>query len=242
MATKFRKILGYSRVSTAEQAADNRTSLASQEREIRGVAMIHGIEPAEIFTDAGVSGGIPLADRPAGARLSAALEPGVCIVASRLDRAFRSASDALATVEKWKSQGVDLILVDCGADPVSSNGASRLFFGILASVAQFEKERIAERMQEGKRAKAAKGGLAGGLPPYGFRKIGQGRAAMLEPNECEQAIIKRMLKMKKSGKTIREITAQLNAENIRLRNGGIWLPSQVHRTITMATKRMQTAT
>ena len=105
---KFTKIIGYCRVSTTEQASDGRTSLAAQENAIRGAAMIYGVEPAavEIFADPAISGATPL-DRPAGARLCASLQPGVCVVASKLDRIFRSASDALATVERWKARGVD---------------------------------------------------------------------------------------------------------------------------------------
>jgi DNA invertase Pin-like site-specific DNA recombinase len=143
VASWFKKTLGYVRVSTTEQASDDRSSLVTQEQAIRGVAMIHGVEVTEIYSDAGVSGSIPLAHRPAGGRLTAALEQGSVVVASKLDRVFRSASDALSTVEAWKQRGVDLILVDCGTDPVSSNGNSKLFFSILASVAEFERSRIA---------------------------------------------------------------------------------------------------
>jgi DNA invertase Pin-like site-specific DNA recombinase len=97
-------------------------------------------------------------------------------------------------------------------------------------------------MMEGKRQKAARGGSAGGLAPYGFKKVGQGRAAMLVENPEEQKVLARMLDLRGQGKTIREITSQLNAENIRLRNGGLWRSSQTHRAIVMATKRMQDAT
>jgi DNA invertase Pin-like site-specific DNA recombinase len=195
----FKKILGYSRVSTTEQASDDRTSLQTQEREIRGSAMIRGVDCVEIYSDPGVSGSIPLAERPAGARLVAALEPGTLVVASKLDRIFRSASDALSTVERWKAQGIDLILVDCGTEPVSANGNSKLFFGILASVAEFEKGRIAERMREGRKGKAERGGHIGGLPPYGFRKVGHGRGAMLEIDPAGHATIASIKQLRDQG-------------------------------------------
>jgi hypothetical protein len=41
------------------------------------------------------------------------------VVAAKLDRLFRSASDALSAVEAWKQHGVDLMLLDYGSDPVS---------------------------------------------------------------------------------------------------------------------------
>jgi DNA invertase Pin-like site-specific DNA recombinase len=227
----FTKIIGYARVSTAEQAADGRTSLASQEQAIKGVAMIHGIANVEIYADPGVSGAVPLNERPGGARLTAALEPGVLVVGSKLDRIFRSASDALQTVDAWKQCGVDLVLIDCGSDPVSSNGASKLFFGILASVAEFERGRIRERMLEGKAGKKARGGHIGGCVPYGYRKVGEGRAAMLVPDPDEQREIKYIKQLRAGGLTYRGTIALLNNRGIKLRSGKPWTNSQLHRVI-----------
>jgi putative DNA-invertase from lambdoid prophage Rac len=223
-----RKILGYIRVSTTDQAKDNRSSLAAQESAIRGLAMIHGIEDVEIFSDPGVSGGIALEDRPGGAALCSRLAPGTLVVASKLDRIFRSASDALATVERWKAQGIDLILIDCGTDPVSANGASKLFFGILASVAEFEKSRIAERLTTGREAKKARGGALGGSAPYGFVKVGTGRAAMLEPDAAEQAVIARIKELREQGVSYRKVIDQLTSEGHYMRSGSPFTLQQLH--------------
>jgi DNA invertase Pin-like site-specific DNA recombinase len=225
------RIVGYTRVSTTEQASDERTSLATQESAIRGLAMIHGIADVTLYSDPGISGGIALEDRPAGAALCEALEPGSIVVASKLDRVFRSASDALATVERWKAQGVDLILVDCGTEPVSANGNSKLFFSILASVAEFEKGRIAERMKEGRAGKKARGGHIGGFAPYGFRKVGEGRNAALERDEGEQATIAHIKALKAAGATHRAVLAQLAREGVTLRNGSPFSMQQLHNVL-----------
>lgn len=222
------KILGYMRVSTVEQAEDNRTSLATQESAIRGLAMIHGIQDVTIFSDPGISGSIPLNERPAGSRLTAQLSPGTIVVASKLDRVFRSASDALSTVEAWKAQGVDLILIDCGTEPVSANGNSKLFFSILASVAEFEKGRIAERMKEGRAGKKARGGHIGGLAPYGFRKVGEGRAAMLEPDETEQQTIAWIKEMREQGVTYRAVIDVLTNADVKMRSGNPFTLTLLH--------------
>jgi site-specific DNA recombinase len=55
-----------------------------------------------------VSGSLPLADRPEGNRLLATAGKGDVIVVSKLDRAFRSAADALTVLEELKAQGVGL--------------------------------------------------------------------------------------------------------------------------------------
>jgi DNA invertase Pin-like site-specific DNA recombinase len=223
-----RKILGYTRVSTLDQAKDDRSSLAAQEAAIRGLAMIHGIEDIEIFADPGISGAVALEDRPGGAKLCARLAPGTIVVASKLDRIFRSASDALTTVERWKAQGIDLILIDCGTDPVSANGTSKLFFSILASVAEFEKMRILERTKEGRAGKKARGGHIGGSAPYGFRKVGEGRAAMLEHDPAEQAVIQRIKDLRDQGATYRKVIDQLTDEGHFMRSGTPFTLPQLH--------------
>jgi putative DNA-invertase from lambdoid prophage Rac len=69
MAPLKQRILAYARVSTAEQAA-NGDSLATQRQQIEGYAMMKGWQIAEFFIDGGVSGSVPLAERPEGRRCS----------------------------------------------------------------------------------------------------------------------------------------------------------------------------
>src|SRR4051794_18956376 len=66
-------VFGYTRVSTAEQAADDRTSLATQRRKIAAAAELAGLAIDEIVEEAGVSGSKPLAERPSGGPLLARL-------------------------------------------------------------------------------------------------------------------------------------------------------------------------
>jgi hypothetical protein len=64
----------------------------------------------------------------------------------------------LVTAEAWHKRGISLILVDSGVDPVSDNGTGTLFLSILASVAEFERQRIADRVREGRTGKRQRGG------------------------------------------------------------------------------------
>src|SRR6266702_1582982 len=116
-------ILSYVRCSTEEQAAEGTTTLAKQERKNRGFAMMRGVDSFDIvnYVDAGVSGSIPMCDRPEGGRMLDDMKAGDLVVAAKLDRIFRSALDALQTVEKFKERGVDLVLLDIGTDPVNQN-------------------------------------------------------------------------------------------------------------------------
>ncbi len=92
-------VYGYARVSTSRQAEDGE-SLDVQQRTITGYAMMQGLGLDRVFIERGVSGSKPLADRPEGAALLAALRPGDAVVTAKLDRMFRSALDALDVLRR----------------------------------------------------------------------------------------------------------------------------------------------
>lgn len=184
-------ILGYTRVSTADQAQDNRTSLPEQENVIYGYAMTQGIDRfgVQIYSDAGVSARVQLKHRPEGDRLLKDAQPGDTVVASKMDRIFRSARDALETVDYFMQQKINLVLFDMGIQPVTGEGMSRMFFTMVAAFAEFERQRIRERMIQGKALKVKKGGHIGGEPAYGYRVVGEGRSAMIEEDPTEQEVV-----------------------------------------------------
>lgn len=201
---------GITRVSTLDQA--DGTSLADQVKKIEAIATVAGLTVDRIFEDAGISGSIPLAERPAGGEMVAQLEPGDTVICNKIDRLFRSAADALTTVKEWQERDINLIVVAFGADPVTANGTSKLLMGILAMVAEFERDLIRERMQDGREAKKAKGGHIGGTAPFGFRKVGEGKGAMLEPIAEQQAAIDLMVERYAKGASLRTIATYVAAQ------------------------------
>jgi DNA invertase Pin-like site-specific DNA recombinase len=206
-------VFGYTRVSTAEQAADDRTSLATQRRKIAAAAELAGLAIDEIVEEAGVSGSRPLAERPNGGTLLARLRKGDTLIVAKLDRAFRNAADALATAEQLKAEKIDLVVADMGSEPVTQNGVSRMFFGMLALVAEFERERIRERLADGRGAKRAAGGHIGGQTPFGFSKVGVGRAARLEPDPAQQEAIITIHTLAAEGMASRAIAVAVKAQH-----------------------------
>jgi len=63
----------------------------------------------EVFDDAGVSGGKPLASRPSGSRLLAATRRGKAVViVAKLDRLFRSVADAANVIADFERKGTEL--------------------------------------------------------------------------------------------------------------------------------------
>jgi putative DNA-invertase from lambdoid prophage Rac len=193
---------GYARVSTALQA-DEGESLEVQRRKIEGRALELGVTLDHVYVERGVSGSRPLEQRPQGKLLLAALKPGDTVIASKLDRMFRSASDALRVLETLKRQRVSLVLLDMGGD-VTGDGITKLVFTILSAVATFERERLQERIREGKAHQRDQGVHLGGSRPFGYT-VGAG--GTLEPVADEQRAIKDMLTLKDQGRSLRVIAA-----------------------------------
>jgi putative DNA-invertase from lambdoid prophage Rac len=195
------KVFGYCRVSTAEQA-NSGLSLETQQQQITGYAMMKGWAIAEFFVEAGVSGSVPLADRPEGQRMLAVLQAGDVIITAKLDRAFRSAADALGTLEQLKDDKIGLHMIDLGGD-VTGNGISKLVFTILSAVAENERDRIRERVRDAKRHRASQQLYNGGKRPFGYDIV----KGELKPNLNEQAALERGRLMKLKEASYRAIAA-----------------------------------
>ncbi len=192
-------VYGYCRVSTREQA-EGGESLTTQERTIRGYAMMKGWDIAAMFIEGGVSGSIAFAERPEGKKLVATLRFRDVLITPKMDRMFRNAADALVTLQSLRDDGVALHMIDLGGD-VTNNGVSKLVFTILAAVAENERDRIRERIREVKQDMKKRGRYSGGKRPYGWNVID----GELVPNPDEQAAINAMLEMRQLGQSFREI-------------------------------------
>ena len=216
-------IYGYIRVSTTTQA-DNGESLEVQRRKIEARAQEQGWTLDRVFVERGVSGGKPLADRPQGKALLAVLARGDVLIASKLDRVFRSASDALTIMEGFKRQGVGLYLLDLGGE-VTGNGIGAMVFTIMSAVAQFERERIAERIADMKADQKSRGRYLGGAVPFGYRKVvkseGGKQIKQLEPVPKEQAAIKRMRRLHLEGKSLRVISQDMKKRGHDVSHEGV---------------------
>src|SRR4029077_6535144 len=170
-------------------------------------AMQRGQKLDQVIVEPGISGAVPFADRPEGGKLWADLRKGDTLVAAKLDRMFRSAGDCLAVVEAFKASGVSLFLLDLngGADDVSGNGIARLFLTIVSAFAEFERDRIGERIRATKRAQKARGEYSGGAVPFGYRA--EGRQLVRLPEQ--QRAIKRICAWRDAGLSLRAISAKL---------------------------------
>src|SRR5262249_10825713 len=103
--------ISYIRVSSDEQA-DSGLGLEAQPQRMPASFAIKGVHLAEVFEDPGISGGKPLATRPAGSLLLAAVKKRKAIViVAKLDRLFRSVADAATVIADFDKKGIQLVAI-----------------------------------------------------------------------------------------------------------------------------------
>jgi DNA invertase Pin-like site-specific DNA recombinase len=130
---------------------------------------------------------------------------------------FRSALDALQTVEALRERGVSLVLLDLGGD-ISGNGLSKFFLTIVAAFAEVERDRIRERVRQTKRDQRARGKYLGGVPPFGWRVNDEGALCEVPG---QQAAIRTMRSLRAEGASLRQISAAMRAEGMAISHAGV---------------------
>jgi hypothetical protein len=121
--------------------------------------------------------------------------------------------DLAVLLEQFQRRGVSLVSVAESLDTGSTSG--RLVLNIMVSVSQWEREAIGERTRDAMRHKKSKLEFLGNAP-YGYRQAADKRH--VEPEPGEQAILERIQRLRKGGKSLRKIADQLNRLKIRTRH------------------------
>lgn len=209
------RIIGYCRVSTEEQR-DEGVSLAAQRTRLVAYALAHGLELADVVEDAGVSGKVPPAERPALGRALERIRAGEAdgLVAIKLDRISRSVRDVLALADDAQRLGWRLVSVSENLDTGSATG--RFTLTILAALAQLEREQIAERTRFALDSIAQGGRLRSHRTPFGYRLAGDrttataGERAALVEHDGEQRILAEILRLDAENLGARRIARTLN--------------------------------
>lgn len=139
------RTFAYCRVSTADQTTDNQVA------EICAAGF--NVEPKRIVTET-VSGSVPAMERKGFAKLLDRLEADDVLLVTKLDRLGRNAMDVRATVERLATEGVRVHCLALGGVDLTSP-AGKMTMGVIAAVAEFERDLLIERTQSGlARAKA----------------------------------------------------------------------------------------
>lgn len=209
LEVKELRILGYVRVSTAEQE-ESGLGLEAQEAQLRGECERRGWKLVELIADPGHSG--KTLDRPGVQRALTMLAQHRAdgLVIAKLDRLTRSVLEFCLLVEWFDEVGATLVALDLAID--TSTPAGRLMANVLAAFAEWERDMIAARTRAGLAALRARG-----------KPIGR-------PSVADQPELERWIRQmrEEEGKTLQEIADTLNAEGVpTLRGAPEWRPSSV---------------
>jgi DNA invertase Pin-like site-specific DNA recombinase len=213
------KVIGYTRVSTDEQAATG-VSLAAQAEKLSAYAALYGLQIVEMIEDAGQSA--KSLKRPGLQRALQLLKAGHAdgLLIAKLDRLSRSVKDWNALIDRYFGErgGRELFSVADSIDTRSAAG--RLVLNVLMSVGQWEREAIGERTRDALRHKRSNGQRISGRIPFGFRLADDG--VLLVEDPTEQAILREIDGLRAAGLSLRKIAAALNREGVPTKEGGEW--------------------
>lgn len=137
-------VLGYARVSTEQQSLDRQIDALKR----YGCDLIY----TEKMTGT-------KRNRPELEKLLDRITEGDTVVIAELSRLGRSTKDLIELTELFQSKGVHLVSLKESID--TSNSTGKLLFTLMSALAQFERDLISERTQEGLKAARARGRLGG---------------------------------------------------------------------------------
>lgn len=133
------RVFAYCRVSTSDQTTDN------QINEIVGAGFSITLQRTIVET---ISGSVAARERKGFGQLINKLESGDVLVVTKLDRLGRNAMDVRTTVEALEGMGVRVHCLALGGTDLTSP-AGKLTMGVIAAVAEFERDLLIERTQAG---------------------------------------------------------------------------------------------
>ncbi len=205
----------YCRVSTDEQAREG-LSLDEQRSRLRAYCHAMGWQmPIREFVDDGFSA--KNLKRPAMIEVLKLIESKQIskLLVTKLDRLSRRLLDLLTMIELLERHDVSLVSTSEAFDTDTPSG--RLTLQVLGAVAEFERERIRERVVENM-THAAKSGKWLSRAPYGYRLVDK----VLVVDEVQARIVKDVYQMFRSGSGYFAIAKRLNRDGIVSPQGKQW--------------------
>jgi DNA invertase Pin-like site-specific DNA recombinase len=227
-------LVAYVRAS-ADGPADT-FGLDTQIARIHSWARANGHCIIAVHEDAITSSTRDLAERPGlRAALSLLTPPSratglVVACMDRLARELGIQESILATI--WRAGGTvfttedGLIAQEDPDDPMRN-----VYRQLMGAMAELDKDYVAKKLREGRRAKAARGMHSVGIYPYGYHGAGTGRDRDAAPQGDEQETIRRIVELRGEDRSYRDIAATLDAEGRRPRRADHWSPMAVRNIV-----------
>lgn len=222
------RAVAYLRISTGHQL-DGVSIDAQKSAVVAYVASQHGISLVDVIVDAGVSAGIPLHKREGGKQLLNMINSKKVdvVIATKLDRLFRSTANCLTTIDGWNKKNISLVLLDMGGAVMdTSSPMGRLFLTMMSGVAECEKALIGTRTKEALDHKRQQGQRISKDPPLGFKF----QDGMVVEDPQEQAVLHKVRSLRDAGYSWGRIANGLNQKGTKAR-GKKWYAQTLQRAL-----------
>lgn len=189
-ATNKQRVALYIRVSTDEQAKDDRYGIELQKSALMGLVsskpdnfMLAGEQ--YVYLDDGISGTVKLDERPAFSRLKEDVimspegeRPFDAVAVYKIDRFARQLKILLDVIEFF--DGYDIKFISANESIDTSTPFGKAMLGIVGVIAELERDTILKRTQDGRWEFFEGGGVLGNAAPYGYTKDDYKRYAELK--------------------------------------------------------------
>lgn len=219
---------GYIRVSTGRQEYSleyqEKAVLEAYDRDVKP----RGYRWGGIYRDEGVSAFKKDFDRrEAASLLHKELRRGDCIIATKLDRVFRSRWDSARMMKRWGEMDIWVYIPGSGINTGTAQG--RLLFAILSDFAEFESALISERTREGLKMCKKHHIPIGKRPPrIGFRYVGaDGHKRLIKTADYDTT--QKIVEWRLAGSTLEAIAIHLQKRGIKTDAGRTWSIQRVKR-------------
>ena len=222
------KVYGYMRVSTETQA-DKGYGLEAQRSEIIKYAQANGIEIAELFTDAGISGAASdtaddneaISKRAGLLDLLATLQDGDAVIVLNTSRLWRSDNTKVLIRRELMKRHARIISIEQPKyDIYAKDPNDRLIAGIIELLDEWERLSIALKLARGRTVKAKGGDKPAGVCPYGYQYTDDKKAVIIDENEA--ALVRFMYTEGQKGRSLAQIADALNEQGVTTRQGKQW--------------------